>query len=89
MLNLLIGELGRSLTAGRIRGRTHASLWPDRRLNPALNAVITLTAEQARGTAAADSAGEPRASRHIARHPSFIKIFLPPTGAHQLRFADV
>jgi aspartyl-tRNA(Asn)/glutamyl-tRNA(Gln) amidotransferase subunit A len=53
--NLSIGELGRSLTAGQISSveLTRHFLGRIERLNPALNAVITLTAEQALAEAAA------------------------------------
>jgi aspartyl-tRNA(Asn)/glutamyl-tRNA(Gln) amidotransferase subunit A len=53
--NLSIGELGRSLTAGEISSveLTRHFLGRIERLNPALNAVITLTAEQALADAAA------------------------------------
>jgi aspartyl-tRNA(Asn)/glutamyl-tRNA(Gln) amidotransferase subunit A len=52
--NLSIGELGRSLTAGRISSveLTRHFLERIERLNPSLNAVITLTAEQALAEAA-------------------------------------
>ena len=52
--NLSIGELGRSLTAGRISSveLTRHFLPRIERLNPALNALITLTAEQALAEAA-------------------------------------
>jgi aspartyl-tRNA(Asn)/glutamyl-tRNA(Gln) amidotransferase subunit A len=52
--NLSIGELGRSLTAGRISSVELTRHFLDRieRLNPALNALITLTAEQALAEAA-------------------------------------
>jgi len=53
--NLSIGELGRSLTAGEISSVELARHFLGRieRLNPALNAVITLTAEHALNEAAA------------------------------------
>jgi aspartyl-tRNA(Asn)/glutamyl-tRNA(Gln) amidotransferase subunit A len=53
--NLSIGELGRSLTAGEISSVELARHFLGRieRLNPALNAVITLTAEHALTEAAA------------------------------------
>jgi len=53
--NLSIGELGRSLTAGEISSveLTRHFLARIERLNPALNAVITLTAEHALNEAAA------------------------------------
>ena len=53
--NLSIGELGRSLTAGEISSveLTRHFLGRIERLNPALNAVITLTAEHALAEAAA------------------------------------
>ena len=53
--NLSIGELGRSLTAGEISSveLTRHFLGRIERLNPALNAVITLTAEHALNEAAA------------------------------------
>ena len=53
--NLSIGELGRSLTAGRISSveLTRHFLSRIERLNPDLNAVITLTAEHALAEAAA------------------------------------
>ena len=53
--NLSIGELGRSLTAGEISSveLTRHFLGRIERLNPALNAVITLTAEHALDEAAA------------------------------------
>jgi aspartyl-tRNA(Asn)/glutamyl-tRNA(Gln) amidotransferase subunit A len=52
--NLSIGELGRSLTAGEISSveLTRHFLGRIERLNPALNAVITLTADQALAEAA-------------------------------------
>jgi aspartyl-tRNA(Asn)/glutamyl-tRNA(Gln) amidotransferase subunit A len=52
--NLSIGELGRSLTAGEISSVELARHFLGRieRLNPSLNAVITLTAEQALAAAA-------------------------------------
>jgi aspartyl-tRNA(Asn)/glutamyl-tRNA(Gln) amidotransferase subunit A len=56
--NLSIGELGRSLTAGEISSVELTRHFLDRieRLNPALNAVITLTAEHALNEAAAADA---------------------------------
>jgi aspartyl-tRNA(Asn)/glutamyl-tRNA(Gln) amidotransferase subunit A len=53
--NLSIGELGRSLTAGEISSVELARHFLGRieRLNPALNAVITLTADHALNEAAA------------------------------------
>jgi aspartyl-tRNA(Asn)/glutamyl-tRNA(Gln) amidotransferase subunit A len=56
--NLSIGELGRSMTAGRISSVELARHFLDRieRLNPSLNALITLTAEQALAAAAAADA---------------------------------
>ncbi len=56
--NLSIGELGRSLTAGEISSveLTRHFLGRIERLNPALNAVITLTAEHALAEAAAADA---------------------------------
>ena len=53
--NLSIGELGRALSAGQISSveLTRHFLGRIERFNPALNALITLTAEQALGDAAA------------------------------------
>jgi len=53
--NLSIGELGRSLNSGRLSSveLTRHFLGRIERLNPALNALITLTAEQAMLEAAA------------------------------------
>ena len=70
--NLSIGELGRSLTAGEISSveLTRHFLGRIERLNPALNAVITLTAEHALdGSGGSRSPAGRRRSGSIARHP--------------------
>ena len=70
--NLSIGELADRLADKQISSveLTRHFLARIERLNPALNAVITLTAEQALASAAAaDRPARRRRARPAARHP--------------------